>query len=161
MNQTSKFSAGHLSQTPFDMTDISAALREQSNAWLDAQSSAADAVQSMMSSWTRWRQEDIQAALRTWQQIASSKDAAGVASADSECIAGVIDRRKRELDSATQEAMRLATIGQQSLRSLSLNEAGRLTATGQAMADPKSTTHDARSASAKAHSEAAKLAAPV
>ncbi len=149
MNESSKFNARQRSGSAFDMTDMSEALGDQSNAWLNAQSSVAGAMQGMMTSWTRWRQEDAHAAIKTWQQIASSKDAASVTSAYSEWIAGVIDRRKREFESATDEAMRLATVSQQSMRSLSLNEAGRLRATGLAMADSKSTTLNTHSEAPK------------
>jgi hypothetical protein len=160
MNETSESNSPWQTEPFFNGTDMSQALREQSSAWLKAQSTIADAMQSMMSSWVQWRQEDAQAALQALQQIATSRDPAGVVSAYSAWFAGTVERRKIELGSAKDEALRLATIGQQSMRSLSLNEAGRLRATSGAMAHSKPATKNAQQHPlAKSHSETPKHAA--
>ena len=159
MNETSEFNSPWQTEPFLNGTDISEALREQSSAWLKAQSSIADAMQSMMSSWVQWRQEDAQAALQALQQIATSRDPAGVVSAYSAWFTGTVERRKIELGSAKEEALRLASIGQQSMRSLSLNEAGRLRATSGAMAHSKPATKNAQQPLGKSHSETPKHAA--
>jgi hypothetical protein len=117
------------------MASLPERLQEQSGAWLRAQSAFIDATQTMMSAWRKCRQDDVEATLTTIQKVMGSKNGADVAAAYNEWLAGSMDRVKVELSDAQDEANRLAAIGQQSMRALSLNEAGRIQATGLAVAN--------------------------
>ena len=159
MNEKSEINSRWQTEPFLSGTDMSEALREQSSAWLKAQSSIANAMQSMMSAWLQWRQEDAQSALQALRQIATSRDPAGVVSAYSSWFADTVERRKIELSSAKDEALRLASIGQQSMRSLSLNEAGRLRATSGAVAHSNPAMKNAQQPLGRSHSETPKHAA--
>ena len=141
MNKASNTGPGRGLDLPIAMTDVSEALREQSSAWFNAQIAFADATQRMMATWAKCRQEDAQAALQAFQRVVACRDGGNVAAAYNDWLTGNMDRIKVEFSDAREEGLRLAAIGQQSMRALSLNEAGRIRATGASVANPKAPAH--------------------
>jgi hypothetical protein len=132
-------------ESQFAATHISAALQEHSQAWFRAHTAYSNAAQKIMSTWTKCRHDDASAAISTFQRIFSGKNGGDITAAYKDWFAGSAKRLTAEISNARQESLRLTEIGRQSMRALSLNEAGRMQATGLAVTNFTTSASDTRS----------------
>ncbi|MBM3520687.1 MAG: hypothetical protein FJX63_07960 [Alphaproteobacteria bacterium] len=101
------------------VADWPEAIRVQMEAALHDQAELLEETQKMMAAWTRRRQEAMESGFRTLQKLSASRDVAEMAAAYSEWLSSSMGRIMADMEAAQEGAMRLASLGQQTMSAMS------------------------------------------
>jgi small-conductance mechanosensitive channel len=100
------------------IADWPEAFRVQMEAALHDQAELLEETQRMMEAWTRRRQEAMESGFRTLQKLSASRDVAEMAAAYNEWLSSSMGRIMADMAAAQEGAMRLASLGQQTMNTL-------------------------------------------